>query len=116
MPNINRRVLPGFSLTMGYTLFYLSLLVLIPVAGVFLRSASLSWSEFLQAAWSERARAAYKLTFGTAFVAAVLARHAATFPEMKLFAITDIGKDWDDVHKQLVADDGVFDRVYKPQK
>ena len=47
---------------------------------------------------------------------AVLARHAATFPEMKLFAITDIGKDWDDVHKQLVADDGVFDRVYKPQK
>ena len=48
--------------------------------------------------------------------AAVLARHAATFPEMKLFAITEIGKDWDDVHKQLVADDGVFDRVYKPQK
>ena len=47
---------------------------------------------------------------------AVLARHAATFPEMKLFAITDIGKDWDDVHRQLVADDGVFDRVYKPQK
>ena len=48
--------------------------------------------------------------------AAVLARHAATFPEMKLFGITEIGKDWDDVHKQLVADDGVFDRVYKPQK
>jgi sulfate transport system substrate-binding protein len=48
--------------------------------------------------------------------AAVLARHAATFPAMKLFAITDIGKDWDDVHKQLVADDGVFDRAYKPQK
>ena len=48
--------------------------------------------------------------------AAVLARHAATFPEMKLFAITEIGKDWDDVHKQLVADGGVFDRIYKPQK
>jgi sulfate transport system substrate-binding protein len=48
--------------------------------------------------------------------AAVLARHAATFPEMKLFAITDIGKDWDDVHAQLVADDGVFDRVYKPKR
>ena len=47
--------------------------------------------------------------------AAVLARHAATFPEMKLFGITEIGKDWDDVHKQLVADNGVFDRVYKPQ-
>jgi sulfate transport system permease protein len=72
MPNINRRVLPGFSLTMGYTLLYLSLLVLIPVAGVFLRSASLSWGEFLQAAWSERARAAYRLTFGTALVAALI--------------------------------------------
>ena len=34
----------------------------------------------------------------------------------KLFAITEIGKDWDDAHKQLVADDGVFDRVYKPKK
>jgi sulfate transport system substrate-binding protein len=48
--------------------------------------------------------------------AAVLARHAATFPEMKLFGITEIGKGWDDVHKQLVADGGVFDGVYKPQK
>ena len=48
--------------------------------------------------------------------AAVLARHVATFPEMKLFGITEIGKGWDDVHKQLVAEDGVFDRVYKPQK
>jgi sulfate transport system substrate-binding protein len=48
--------------------------------------------------------------------AAVLARHAATFPEMKMFGVTEIAKDWDDVHKQLVADDGVFDRVYKPQR
>ena len=72
MPNINRRVLPGFSLTMGYTLFYLGLLVLIPIASLFLRSASLPWSEFLQAAWSERARAAYRLTFGTAFAAALI--------------------------------------------
>jgi sulfate transport system substrate-binding protein len=47
--------------------------------------------------------------------AAVLARHAATFPQMKLFGIADIGKDWDDVHKQLVADGGVFDGVYKPR-
>ena len=47
---------------------------------------------------------------------AVLARHAATFPEMTLFAITEIGKDWDDVHTQLVGDDGVFDRVYQPKR
>jgi sulfate transport system substrate-binding protein len=48
--------------------------------------------------------------------AAVLARHAATFPEMKLFGITDIGKSWNDVHRELVGEDGVFDRVYKPQR
>src|SRR5215204_6366970 len=47
--------------------------------------------------------------------AAGLARHAATFPGMKLFGISEIGKGWDDVHQQLVADNGVFDRVYKPQ-
>ena len=48
--------------------------------------------------------------------AAVLARHAATFPEMKLFGITDIGKSWDDVHRELVGEEGVFDRVYRPQR
>ena len=46
---------------------------------------------------------------------AVLARHAARFPEMKMFTITDIGRGWDEVHKQLVAEGGVFDRIYKPQ-
>jgi sulfate transport system substrate-binding protein len=48
--------------------------------------------------------------------AAVLARHAATFPEMKLFGVSEIGRDWADVHRQLVADGGVFDRVYRPQR
>jgi sulfate transport system substrate-binding protein len=48
--------------------------------------------------------------------AAVLARHAATFPGMKLFGVSEIGRDWADVHRQLVADDGVFDRIYKPEK
>lgn len=71
MPNVNRRVLPGFSLTMGYTVSYLSVLVLIPIAGLFLRSSSLTWDEFVRAVWSERARAAYTLTFGTAFLAAL---------------------------------------------
>ena len=52
MANINRRVLPGFSLTLGYTVFYLSLLVLMPVAACFLRASSLIVDEFLQAAWT----------------------------------------------------------------
>jgi sulfate transport system permease protein len=72
MANVNRRVLPGFSLTLGYTVFYLSVLVLLPIAAVFLRSSTLSWEEFTRAVWSERARAAYALTFGASFIAAVI--------------------------------------------
>jgi sulfate/thiosulfate transport system permease protein len=72
MGNVNRRVLPGFSLTLGYTVFYLSVLVLLPIAAVFLRASTLSWEEITRAVWSERARAAYALTFGASFIAAVL--------------------------------------------
>lgn len=72
MATVDRRVLPGFSLTLGYTVFYLSILVLIPIAAVFLKAATLSFDEFWSAVWTERARAAYMLTFGAAFVAAVV--------------------------------------------
>ncbi len=68
----NRKVLPGFSLTLGYTVFYLSFLVLIPLAAVFLKASSLSPHEFREIVWTERARAAYLLTFGTSFAAAVV--------------------------------------------
>jgi sulfate transport system permease protein len=66
-----RRVLPGFSLSLGYTVFYLSILVILPIAAVFLKTATLSFEEFLAAVWTERARAAYFLTFGAAFIAAL---------------------------------------------
>jgi sulfate transport system permease protein len=72
MPSVNRQVLPGFSLTLGYTVFYLSILVLIPIAAVFLKAGSLSLEEFWGAVWTARARAAYLLTFGAAFVAAIV--------------------------------------------
>src|SRR6187399_345583 len=72
MASVNRKVLPGFSLTLGYTIFYLSLLVLLPIAACFVRAASLSWGEFWGAVWTERARAAYALTFGSSFVAAIV--------------------------------------------
>jgi len=68
----NRKVLPGFSLTLGYTVFYLSFLVLIPLAAVFLKASSLSLDEFREIVWTERARAAYLLTFGTSFAAALV--------------------------------------------
>jgi len=65
-----RSVLPGFGTTLGFTLAYLSLLVLIPLAGLFLKSASMTAGEFLAAVGSPRALAAYRLSFGAAFAAA----------------------------------------------
>jgi sulfate transport system permease protein len=65
-------VLPGFGLTMGFTLFYLSLLVLLPLAALFLKASSLTWEEMWAAAAAPRAIAAYKLSFGAAFVAALV--------------------------------------------
>jgi sulfate transport system permease protein len=72
MASVNRRVLPGFSLTLGYTIFYLSLLVLLPIVACFVRAASLSWDEFMRAVWTDRAQAAYLLTFGSSFAAALV--------------------------------------------
>jgi len=70
--NLNRRVLPGFSLTLGYTVFYLSVLVLIPIVACFVKAGSLSFHDFWHAVWTERSRAAYLLTFGAAGAAAVI--------------------------------------------
>ncbi|MEJ5208166.1 sulfate ABC transporter permease subunit CysT [Denitratimonas sp. CY0512] len=65
-----RRVLPGFGLTLGYTLTWLALIVLIPLAGVFLKAAELGWSG-LWAVWTDpRVLSALKLSFGTALAAA----------------------------------------------
>jgi sulfate transport system permease protein len=71
LASVDRRVLPGFSLTLGYTIFYLSVLVLLPILACFVKAGSLSFEEFWHAVWTERARAAYLLTFGAAFVAAI---------------------------------------------
>lgn len=72
MPTVNRRALPGFSLALGYTMFYLSVLVLLPIAACFSRAASLSFDEFWNAVWTDRTRAAYLLTFGASFIAALI--------------------------------------------
>jgi sulfate/thiosulfate transport system permease protein len=65
-------VLPGFGLTMGYTLLYLSIIVLIPLAALFLKSAGLTWEEFLKATTNKRVVASYWLTFRTSLVAALV--------------------------------------------
>ena len=72
MARVNRRVLPGFSLSLGYTVFYLSVLVLLPLMACFFRAGQLSFDEFRAAVWTERARAAYTVTFGASFAAATI--------------------------------------------
>jgi len=67
-----RRVLPGFRLTLGYTLFYLSLVVLIPMSALFFKTFSLSFEQFWAAVTSERVMASYRLTFGASLIAALV--------------------------------------------
>ncbi len=69
---VSRRALPGFGLSLCYAVVYLGLLVLIPLAACLVKAASLTPDEFLAAAWTPRARAAYALTFGAALVAAAV--------------------------------------------
>lgn len=65
-------VLPGFNLALGYTLVYLSIIVLIPIAAVFIYTTQLSWSEFWNTVTSPRVVATYKLTFGASLIAAAI--------------------------------------------
>ncbi|MBO9688938.1 MAG: sulfate ABC transporter permease subunit CysT [Mitsuaria chitosanitabida] len=69
-PRKRRRVLPGFAPTLGFTLFYLSLLILIPLCAVFLKSAGHGAEAFWNAATSPRVLASYRLSFGASLLAA----------------------------------------------
>jgi sulfate transport system permease protein len=66
------RVLPGFRLSLGFTLLYLSLIVLIPLSALFLKTFTLSWEAFIAAVTSPRVIASYKLTFGASLIGAAL--------------------------------------------
>jgi sulfate transport system permease protein len=65
-------VLPGFDITLGFTLLYLSLIVLIPLSAAFLKTFTLTWPAFWDAVASPRVVASYRLTFGASFFAAAL--------------------------------------------
>jgi sulfate transport system permease protein len=65
-----RRILPGFGLTMGITVTYLTLLVLIPLSAVFIRSSGMGWEAFWAAITGRQVVASYKVTFGISFLAA----------------------------------------------
>jgi sulfate transport system permease protein len=101
MATVSARVLPGFGLSLGYTLFYLSLVVLLPLSACFAAASALGVDAFLDTVWSDRARSAYALTFGASLAAAganliigfviawVLARY--DFPLKRLFdALVDL--------------------------
>jgi len=64
--------LPGFGLSLGYTIFYLSLIVLIPLAGLFVSASSLTWTQFWEVITNPRVVASYKLTFGASLVGALI--------------------------------------------
>ena len=67
-----RSVLPGFDLALGLTLFYLCLIVLIPLSAAFLRTTELTWPQFIDVVTSPRVVASYKLTFGASILAAIV--------------------------------------------
>ncbi len=67
-----RRVLPGFRLSLGVTMFWLSLIVLLPLAALVWRSLALTWPDFLASVTAPRVLAAYRLTFCAALIAALV--------------------------------------------
>ena len=67
----SHRILPGFRMSLGFTLVYLCLLVVIPLIALFTKGSSLTPQQFIAAAWTERVRAAYFVTFSSSLVAAI---------------------------------------------
>ena len=67
-----RNALPGFGLTLGFTVLYLSLLVLIPLSATFFKTSGMGWEAFSRTVFSDRAVASYRLTFGASLGAALV--------------------------------------------
>ncbi|MCC6758315.1 MAG: sulfate ABC transporter permease subunit CysT [Candidatus Omnitrophica bacterium] len=67
-----KSTLPGFNLALGYTVFYLSLIVLIPLSMLFLKTSTMGWGAFFEVITSPRTLAAYRLSFGASFVAGLV--------------------------------------------
>jgi len=68
----SRSILPGFGMSLGFTIFYLSIIVLIPLAGVFIKTSGLSWEQFWHTVTNARVVASYRISFVTAFAAAIV--------------------------------------------
>ena len=72
MRSNKRRVLPGFGVTLGYTMLYLSLVILIPLSTIFIKTTGLGWNQFWELVTSQRVMASYRLSFGTSLAAAMI--------------------------------------------
>jgi sulfate transport system permease protein len=72
MANKKNSVLPGFRLTLGYTVLYLGLIVLIPLACTFWKASALTWGQFWHIVTAPRVMASYRLSFGASFLAALI--------------------------------------------
>ena len=72
MLTLQRRVLPGFRLSLGFTIVYLTFIVLVPLSACLITAASLSPGQFIDAVWTERTRAAYALSLGASLAAGTL--------------------------------------------
>jgi sulfate transport system permease protein len=70
--SVKKSVIPGFGLTLGYTILYLSLIVIIPLSAVVFKTAGLTWEAFRETATSPRVLASYRLTFSASIAAALL--------------------------------------------
>ena len=69
---LKNNVLPGFTPALGYTVFYLSVIVLIPLSALFFKTATLTWDQFVAAVSAPRVIASYQVTFGASLLAALL--------------------------------------------
>lgn len=69
---VKKSVIPGFRLTLAFTLLYLGLIVLIPLAGLFFKTATMSFHEFLATVTTDRVIHAFKISFGASFIAALI--------------------------------------------
>ncbi|PKO46514.1 MAG: sulfate ABC transporter permease subunit CysT [Betaproteobacteria bacterium HGW-Betaproteobacteria-22] len=67
-----KNILPGFNISLGFTLLYLSLIVLIPLSAAFIKTTEISFAEFWQIVTTPRVVASYKLTFGASFIGALI--------------------------------------------
>jgi sulfate/thiosulfate transport system substrate-binding protein len=80
------------------------------------RSTRAAAEAYLKYTYSDEAQEIAAKNFYRPNNEAILKKHASTFPEIKLFPVTDIAKDFTDAHKQFITEGGVFDAIYKPKK